>query len=139
MKDSEIKKLLFQYNEILAKLKENNVIRTSKLVAEYGEYVAVLKLKKAGLELAKSGNKGYDAIDSKGKTYEIKTRKQMPYNTPTNFQVRKEQIKNTDFLLCLYFDNNWKLTKLYKIPSSKAEIDKGYLLISKKLDKYNVL
>ena len=55
MKDSEIKKLLLQYNEILKKLRDKGVIRTSKLVGEYGEYVAIKKL---GLDLAKSGNRG---------------------------------------------------------------------------------
>ena len=135
MKDTEIKKLLLQYNEILKKLRDNDVIRTSKLVGEYGEYVAIKKL---GLELAKSGNKGYDAIDSKGKKYEIKTRKSMSYNKATKFQVTNKEL-DFDFLICIIFDENWNLTKFYKIPESKVVLSKNSIIINKGLEQYNIL
>ena len=135
LKDSEIKKLLLQYNEILKKLRDNGIIRTSKLVGEYGEYVAIKKL---GLELAKSGNRGYDAIDSNGKKYEIKTRKSMSYNKATKFEVRNKKL-DFDFLICIVFDDDWNLTKFYKIPSSKVVLSKGTMTIKKELEKYNIL
>jgi hypothetical protein len=135
LKDSEIKKLLLQYNEILKKLRDKGVIRTSKLVGEYGEYVAIKKL---GLDLAKSGNRGYDAIDSKGKKYEIKTRKSMSYNKATKFQVTNK-IFDFDFLICIIFDDDWNLTKFYKIPESKLVLSKNNIIVNKALEKYNIL
>jgi|APSaa5957512535_1039671.scaffolds.fasta_scaffold62192_3 hypothetical protein len=136
MKPSEIKKLLLQYNDILKKLRNADVIRTSKLVGEYGEYVTVNKL---CLDLVKSGNKGYDAIDTKGKKYEIKSRKEMPYNKPNNFPIREKQLESADFLIGVYFDVDWNLSKLYKIPKSKVIIKNNKVIINKALEKYNIL
>ncbi len=135
LKDSEIKKLLLQYNDILKKLRESKVIRTSKLVGEYGEYKVVNEL---CLDLVKSGNKGYDAIDSKGKKYEIKSRKEMPYNMLNHFPIREKQLKSADFLIGVYFDVDWNLSKLYKIPTSKVIIKNNKVIINKALEKYNI-
>ena len=137
MEDNEIKKLLLQYNEILAKLKENDVIRTSKLVGEYGEYVVSKKL---NLKRLSSGNKGHDAVDSDGKKYEIKARKNTPYNKINNFAVGKEQLEIADFLVCVEFDNDWNLMKLYKIPTSEVVLNSyGRLVVTKSLEKYDIL
>ncbi len=136
MKDSEIKKLLLQYNEILKKLKDNHVIRTSKLVGEYGEYVAKNKL---DLTLADSGNKGYDATDDKGNKYEIKSRKEMPYNKPNRWNMGANRLKLADFLICVEFDNDWNLSRFYKIPKSKVIMKGKNVYFNKELEKYNIL
>jgi len=137
LKDVQIKKLLLEYNAILKQLRDAGVIRNNKLVGEYGEYFVAKKL---DLKLAKSGTKGYDAIDSAGKKYEIKTRKEMPYSKPNNFQVQKTQLQSADFLIYVEFDNDWNLSKLLKIPTSKViynEYDR--VIINKKLEKFSIL
>ncbi len=129
--------MLLEYNEILKKLKEHDVIRTSKLVGEYGEYVASKKL---GLQRKPSGNKGYDAIDSKDKKYEIKSRKNTPYNKINNFPVGKNQLELADFLICVEFDTDWNVVKFYKIPTSKVILNSySRVIVNKALEKYNIL
>ncbi len=115
----EIRKQLNNYTSIIEKLKKAGIIRTSKVVADYGEYIAS---KEYNLKLALSSvNKGYDAVDNKGYKYEIKTRKASVGNKPTIFPVTQKQLKTMDFLIYVEFDNNWNLTRLLKIPVSKIK------------------
>ena len=106
-------------------------------MGEYGEYVASKKL---GLQRKESGNKGYDATDSKGKKYEIKSRKNTPYNKINNFPVGKNQLELADFLICIEFSMDWNVVKLYKIPTSKVILNNyDRVIVNKTLEKYNVL
>lgn len=139
MEDKEIKKQLNKYTEIIEKLKKAGIIRTGKVVADYGEYIAYHKLK---LNLANSTvNKGYDATDSKGKKYEIKTRKASTWNKPTIFPISRSQLEVVDFLIYVEFDNKWNLVRLLKIPAKKIAGNKyNRIVISKDLVKnYSIL
>ncbi len=139
MEDKEIKKQLNKYTEVIEKLKKAEIIRTGKIVADYGEYVASRKLK---LKLASSSvNKGYDAIDSKGKKYEIKTRKASIWNKPTIFPITRSQFEVVNFLIYVEFDNKWNLVRLLKIPTKKIIANKyNRVVISKDLVKnYSIL
>ena len=118
MEDKEIKKLLNKYTHINEILKNAGIVRTGKVVADYGEYVASKRL---NLTLAgSSGNKGYDALDANGKKYEIKTRKATAWNKPTIFPVKQNQLSIIDFLIYVEFDNEWNLIKLLKIPTKEV-------------------
>jgi len=122
MRDKEIKKILNKYTRIIERLRENKIIRTGKIVADYGEYIASKKL---NLKLASSSvNKGYDAVDTKGRKYEIKTRKATAWNNPTIFPVSPFQVSIVDFLIYIEFDNKWNITRLLKIPAKKLTINK---------------
>ena len=134
MNDKEIKKLLNEYTHISEKLKKAGVIRTGKVVADYGEYVVSKKL---GLKLAGSSvNKGYDAVDTKGKKYEVKTRKATAWNKPTIFPVKQNQISTVDFLIYIEFDNKWDIKKLLKIPAKKLVANKyNRIVVSRDLVK----
>ena len=122
MNNREIIKLLNKYTDIIEKLRKAQVIRTGKVVADYGEYVASKKL---NLKLAnKPINKGYDAIDQNGKKYEIKTRKAVEWNNPSVFPIDSRQLHMADFLVYVEFDNNWNLVKLLKIPVKKIKVNK---------------
>ena len=114
MNSGEIIKLLNKYTDIIEKLREAGVIRTGKVVGDYGEYVASkrLNIKLVG----NSVNKGYDAIDRNGKKYEIKTRKAVTWNRPNVFPINLKQLRVIDFLIYVEFDNDWSLVKLLKIP-----------------------
>jgi len=122
MNNKEIKKLLNKYTHIIEQLKDAGVVRTGKVVADYGEYVVSKKL---GLKLADSPvNKGYDAVDTKGKKYEVKTRKATAWNKPAIFPVKQSQISTVDFLIYIEFDNKWDVKRLLKIPAKKLVANK---------------
>ena len=122
MNNREIIKLLNKYTDIIEKLRKAQVIRTGKVVADYGEYVASKKL---NLKLVNNPiNKGYDAIDQNGKKYEIKTRKAVKWNNPTVFPIDSRQLHMADFLVYVEFNNNWNLVKLLKIPVKKIKANK---------------
>ena len=122
MNDKEIKKLLNKYTHIIEKLKKAKVVRTGKVVADYGEYIVSKRL---NLKLASSSvNKGYDAVDIKGNKYEVKTRKATAWNKPTIFPVNPNQLSTIKFLIYVEFDNKWNLVKLLKIPRKKILANK---------------
>lgn len=137
-KDDKIKKLLLNYRDILNQLRNLGGIRTGKVVGDYGEYIASKKL---NLELQKSTNKGYDAIDSAGKKYEIKSRKATHYNKPGVFRVKEEQLQSSDFLIYVEFDDVWNLFRLLKIPTSNVISNKhGNVSVNKELvEKFSIL
>lgn len=138
-KDRKIKKLLIEYRDIITKLNQLGVIRTGKVVSDYGEYIVSQKL---GLKLMSSAvNKGYDAIDKQGKKYEIKTRKSTAWNKATIFPVKKEQLETADFLIYVGFDDNWDVTQLLKIPTKevKYNIHNRVVLNKELIKQYSIL
>ncbi len=123
MNIKKVKKLLGQYTHIVEELKNMGVIRTGKVVADYGEYIVSKKLK---LKLVDNPtNKGYDAIDKNGRRYEIKARKATSWNKPSLFPARKNQLSKVDFLVYIEFGNNWDLVRLLKIPAKKVRPSKS--------------
>jgi hypothetical protein len=133
------KDLLINYRDIINKLKEIGVIRTGKVVSDYGEYVASKKLR---LKLANSSvNKGYDAIDKNNKKYEIKTRKATAWNRPKIFPIKQEQLESADYLVYVEFDDDWELVKLLKIPTNEITYNKhNRVIINKNLvEKYGIM
>ncbi len=139
MSNKKIKKLLNKYTSIIEQLRKNKVIRTGKVVADYGEYIACKKL---NLKLAgNSVNKGYDAIDTNGKKYEIKTRKATTWNKPSIFPVSLSQLSVTDFLIYIEFNNKWDVIKLLKIPVKKIKINNyNRVCVSKDLiEEFSIL
>ena len=118
--------MLNRYSNIIEKLKDAGIIKTAKVVGDYGEYIASKKLH---LELMDSPqNKGYDAKDLNGKKYEIKTRKATKTNFPKsnntmNFSIKSKQLSKIDFLVYVEFTKDWNIKHLLKIP--KEEVDRG--------------
>ena len=123
------RRLLLEYRNIIDELRHMGVIRTSKVVGDYGETVVIRALKLT--RNRKNNEKGYDTKDKDGKKYEIKTRKKVKWNEPTRFPLSKKQIEHFDFLVLVYFDDNWKLIDVLRIPKTKLEkedIKKGRIL-----------
>ena len=113
--EKEVKKLLMQYRDILIELRETGILRSSKVVADYGEYV-VCKL----LNLNRSDsavNKGFDAVGPDGLKYEIKARKESSWHKPSLFRVTKKQLETSDYIIYIEFDDTWEIKRLLKIPS----------------------
>lgn len=138
-KESEINSLLIEYKNILEKLKNLGVIRTSKVVGDYGEYIAAKKL---NLKLSENSvNKGYDATDQDNKKYEIKARKATSTNIPTIFPINSKQISVIDFLVYVEFSNEWIVVKILKIPKKEIKANKhNRVCVTQELvKKYNIL
>jgi len=114
----DVRKLLIKYRDTVQALKKLGIIKTSNVVSGYGEYVAMRKL---GLKLQKTGNKGFDGVDKNGKKYEIKSRKATEWNNPTVFPMKKDHLKYFDYLVYTGFDDDWNLIHLLKIPRSSVK------------------
>lgn len=97
-------------------LKEKGVIRSNNLVGDLGEYYCKQNL---GITLSNSKvQKGYDGIDEKGKTVQIKTRKN-PIGSASIY------FKNFEFDYCLFVElnENYELIEVLKI--NRDEIEKN--------------
>lgn len=86
-----------EYLTAINQLEKLGVVRTQgEIIGDYGEWLAAKKFK---LNLAKSlVNKNYDATDSHGKTYQIKTRVVKSKNSATSFDFRNN-LGEFDYLI----------------------------------------
>lgn len=111
------KDLLLQHVEIIEELKKRRILRSNNNpVADYTEWLASRAL---DLELQPKSKKGYDAIDTNGKKYEIKGRKITPSNPSPQLSVlRNLEDKHFDFLIGILFDKDFSVLEAYKIPHS---------------------
>jgi len=61
MEETNVRKLLRKYTEIIEILRDEGIVKTSKVVADYGEWLVAQKL---NLQLVDNpNNKGFDAFD----------------------------------------------------------------------------
>ena len=112
LKNSE--KLIAQYLEAKNALKDLGILRTDRSLE--GDYAEWLISNNLGLKLSDSTiQKGYDATDISGKTYQIKSRVVESLNNNTSFDIKNIDFK-FDYLICVFFNPNLKLLKLLKIP-----------------------
>ena len=82
-----------------------------------GDYAEWLVSTKLGLALEKNSAKGFDAIDSQGRRYQIKGRRITNKNKSTQLGViRNLDSKYFDFLVAVIFDANWQVCYAAKIP-----------------------
>lgn len=133
MEDIEIKKLLKEYTKTIEKLREAKIVKTNRIVADYGEYVASKIL---NLKLAENpSNKNYDATGEDGKKYQIKTRKGTAWNPkPTIFSGKNANSKEIDFFIYVGFDNDWELVDLLLIPTEHIKANShGMVVLNNKL------
>jgi len=85
------KKLLRIYNDLMEKLRERKLVRSSNNpVSDYAEKIVKDRM---NLILQRGSNKGYDAIDeATGKKYQIKSRRLTKHNKSRQLGV----IRNLD-------------------------------------------
>ena len=112
LKNSE--KLIAQYLEAKQALKNLGILRTDRSLE--GDYAEWLISNNLGLKLSESTiQKGYDATDISGNTYQIKSRVVETLNHNTSFDIKNIDFE-FDYLICVFFNANLKLLKLLKIP-----------------------
>ena len=107
--------LLQLYSHLMEELRERDIIRSSNNpVADYAEKVAVewLKLIRVDKE-----ERGYDAIDSETKRYQIKGRRITRHNSSRQLGViRNIEEKLFDFLIAVIFNEDFVVNEIWKIP-----------------------
>jgi len=133
----KVRRLLLQYADAVNKLRELGIIRSGRVVSDYGEHVVCKKFGLTQLKNPVSG--GYDALDKKGTKYEIKSRKATAYNKPTLFRISARQLASADFVIYIEFDNAWNITKLLKFPINAVKPNGRVFLSKTFVERFNVL
>lgn len=107
--------LFATYNEVMKKLRDMGVIRSSNNpIGDYGEYLISRRL---GLTLTEKSSQGVDAIDKLGIKYQIKSRRLSPENRSRQLGGFRDLNRNLfDFCLAGIFSYDFQLKELWKLP-----------------------
>lgn len=114
VEDLPTTELLKIYGLIMRELRNRGVIRsTNNPVSDIAEWLGAKAL---GLSLATNSAKSYDATTSEGIRYQIKGRRITRENRSTQLSVvRNLGEGGFDFLLALYFDEDFALTRALRL------------------------
>lgn len=106
--------LLRFYARIMRELRSRGVVRsTNNPVSDIAEWLGA---KAFNLTLATNCVKSYDAIDPDGRRYQIKGRRLTGANASTQLSVvRNLADGGFDYLLALYFDEDFALTRAFRV------------------------
>lgn len=112
--DLEIQELITNYIKSRDALKEAGILRTDRnLQGDYAEWIVAKKL---NLTLSESTiQKGYDAVDSDGKTYQVKSRMVYATDQQTSFDFTSLDHK-FDYLIAVFFSKDLDVIKIIKVP-----------------------
>lgn len=112
--------LLKLYAQIMEELRLRNIVRSgNNPVADYAEAIVAKRLK---LKLANNSNRGFDAKDKRGITYQIKARRITDRNKARQLGViRNLKNRHFDYLLAAIFNEAFELKELWKIPHKRIE------------------
>lgn len=105
--------LVASYVASRAGLKELGLLRSDRDVA--GDLAEWIASKHLGLKIAQSTvQKGYDAIDSENKTYQIKSRRVASLSDSTSFDFRASDLQ-FHYLVTVFFDLEFDVLAIYLI------------------------
>ena len=115
--ESDLEALLALHESINEELKKRKLINSkNNIVADYSEY---LVCKALHLVPATGSNKGFDAKDNIGNKYEVKGRRPTKSNKSVQLgALRDLKSKHFNFLVCVIFENSYKVHSCYLIPHS---------------------
>ena len=107
--------ILGLFADILEELGRRGVTRSkNNPVADYAEHLACRAF---SLAPAEKSTKGYDATDSTGKKYEIKSRRKSVRSNPTRFSaIRDLQNRHFDLLVAVLFSQDFTVMRAALIP-----------------------
>ena len=110
----DIQELITNYIKSRDALKEARILRTDRnLQGDYAEWIIAKKL---NLTLSESTiQKGYDATDDEGKTYQVKSRMVYAADQQTSFDFQNLDHK-FDFLIAVFFNKDLDVIKIIKVP-----------------------
>ena len=108
------------FGELFIKLKESGIVHSRRIVGDIGEYYACDEI---GL-IRNSNNteKGFDAKDSQGNTYEIKTRRVYESGRRKSNTRRLNNLvdKTANFLIVVVLDRSFSCDGMWKMPLSNV-------------------
>lgn len=110
----EIQELIANYIKSRNALKEAGILRTDRnLQGDYAEWIVAQKL---NLTLSESTiQKGFDAVDAEGRTYQIKSRMVYAADQQTSFDFQSLDHK-FDYLIGVFFSKDLDVIKIIKVP-----------------------
>lgn len=107
--------ILCLFSDIIEELRDRGLTRSkNNPVADYAEH---LVCKAFSLTPAEKSTKGYDAVDIKGKKYEIKSRRFSTGSKPTRFSaIRDLQTQHFDILVAVLFSQDFTVQRALFLP-----------------------
>jgi hypothetical protein len=112
--------LLQNYYHIIDELRKRKVVRTSN--GPIGDYAEWLIAKQLGLTLVTNSTAGYDAIDSSGLKYQIKSRRITPRRSHRQLSaIRNLKNHDFDYLIAILFNERVEVTSVMKMPHAIIE------------------
>lgn len=107
--------LLRCYGQILEELRARKILRSSN--APTGDYAEYLVARALRLDLENNSKAGYDATDSAGVRYQIKSRRTTSYNKSKQLSpIRNLEARDFDSLIAVLFNEQFDVTLVVKIP-----------------------
>lgn len=120
VKARRINELLELHGAVIEELRERNVVRSAN--GPVGDYAEFLFAKAFGWTLVNNSQKGYDAVDEGGQTYQIKSRRITPHNKSRQLSsLRKLPEKHFDFLAGILFNADYSIYRAVIIPHEIIE------------------
>lgn len=110
------RKAINEFAKAYDELEESGIIRSRRIVGDIGEFYACRRL---GLEISDSKNeKGVDARDKSGLTFEIKTRRVYESGRRVSETRRLNNLvgKSADYLIVVALDRKFKCAGMWLIP-----------------------
>lgn len=112
-----VSKLLVQYGDVLEELRKREVVRSTNNPA--ADYAEGLVAKALGLVLVGGSHKGYDALSSDKRRYQIKCRRITAHNKSRQLsQMRNMQGDPFDFLVGVLFAHDFTVMRAAIVPIS---------------------
>ncbi|GEM_PF-1276462 len=111
-------KKIIRFSKALSNVKSLSFCKSGNLVGNVGEYLAAKRL---NLTLAKSNQKGFDAVDEQGRKYEIKSRRVYDSSRRNSETRRINNLvgKETDFLIIVILDHDFACSGMWLLDPSK--------------------
>jgi hypothetical protein len=112
--------LLQYYVQIIDELRSRKIVRTSN--SPIGDYAEWLVADHLGLTLVVNSTAGYDAIDSSGAKFQIKSRRITSRNSSRQLSaIRNLKNQDFDYLIAVLFNEQVDVTSVMKIPHAIIE------------------
>lgn len=117
--------LLALYVAVLKELRHRKVVRsTNNPVADYAEFLLSGAM---GLKLAAKSTTGYDALDTNGKRYEIKSRRITAHNKSRQLSVIRGLDKgHFDYLAGILFAEDFTVQRACLVPFEVVKKEADY-------------
>jgi hypothetical protein len=134
LKAHTVIQLLELQSSVLDELCARNVLRSRNNPT--GDYAEWLVSERLGLKLVQKSSKGYDAVDTEGRKFQIKGRRAgSALKAPLLGTIRDYESGAFDFLIAVVFDLDWSVRCAAKIAHSDL---KEFLTFRKHVNGHNM-